>query len=428
MYFITLIKSWQCWEQNKNMNFFSLQWWNITTWFLIKFLGANQHSIISSPGLRHRISVSYTFFWPSCMGMASVSPFGLFSLLVVLWLRPESELLLLLALLFGMLVKEPVICAAAICKPIFCSRFDSLPVFFSNWSEVGGMIVKALVPLCSCWRRAYCSCNAFCLRSNSWCRCSSSSFLVLDDLPSCELTLSQLLDAEIASLSLLDGIWRLEPTFLGSVCDLSLSLRLDLLGAFLLRVCKPKFWVACSNWDSVFPSGGRGDVGDARGDLELVLGGGGGGILLPATCCRRSAFRSGRGGLLAVTTVLLACKGCIGGLLSVSEPLGYECKRLRLPVVVLTVKLLLGRNEAESILPLRPISDICGGRTPLAGIAGGSELSEDDLVPGWGLEKVWSSSNRASSAFSARWALPSGDVPVQSPPTMIGPTRVPVGG
>lgn len=54
-----------------------------------------------------------------------------------------------------------------------------------------------------------------------------------------------------------------------------------------------------------------------------------------------------------------------------SDPLGYECKRLKLPVAVLTERFCEGMKDAESMLPLRPISDIWGGRLPLAGMAGG---------------------------------------------------------
>lgn len=58
--------------------------------------------------------------------------------------------------------------------------------------------------------------------------------------------------------------------------------------------------------------GGRlGEVGDANGLLELVLGGGGGGTRLPdARCCSSSALRSGIGGLLALAFLLsIRCNG-----------------------------------------------------------------------------------------------------------------------
>lgn len=65
-------------------------------------------------------------------------------------------------------------------------------------------------------------------------------------------------------------------------------------------------------------------VGLANGLRELVRGGGGGGIrLLLFTFDNKSALRSGTGGLPAV-----GLGGC-GGLVSVSEPLGYECNRLK---------------------------------------------------------------------------------------------------
>lgn len=64
-----------------------------------------------------------------------------------------------------------------------------------------------------------------------------------------------------------------------------------------------------------------GEVGLASGLLELVRGGGGGGIRL-LTLDKSSAFRSGTGGFPTERC------GC-GGLVSVSEPLGYECRRRR---------------------------------------------------------------------------------------------------
>lgn len=65
-----------------------------------------------------------------------------------------------------------------------------------------------------------------------------------------------------------------------------------------------------------------GEVGLASGLLELVRGGGGGGMRLLLTFDNSSAFRSGTGGFPTERC------GC-GGLVSVSEPLGYECRRLR---------------------------------------------------------------------------------------------------
>lgn len=63
-------------------------------------------------------------------------------------------------------------------------------------------------------------------------------------------------------------------------------------------------------------------VGLANGLRELVRGGGGGGIRLPHTFDSNSEFRSGTGGLPD------AGRNCCGGLVvSVSEPLGYECNR-----------------------------------------------------------------------------------------------------
>lgn len=55
-----------------------------------------------------------------------------------------------------------------------------------------------------------------------------------------------------------------------------------------------------------------------------MRGGGGGGIrLLLLTFDNKSALRSGTGGLPDVG------RGGCGGLVSVSEPLGYECNRRR---------------------------------------------------------------------------------------------------
>lgn len=62
-------------------------------------------------------------------------------------------------------------------------------------------------------------------------------------------------------------------------------------------------------------------VGLANGLRELVRGGGGGGIRLPLTFDSNSALRSGTGGLPDDG------RNCCGGLVSVSEPLGYECNR-----------------------------------------------------------------------------------------------------
>lgn len=50
-------------------------------------------------------------------------------------------------------------------SPIFASRLLSEPVFFSIISGPG--IERAVVPRCNCCSRAYCSCNAFCLRRSS---------------------------------------------------------------------------------------------------------------------------------------------------------------------------------------------------------------------------------------------------------------------
>lgn len=69
-------------------------------------------------------------------------------------------------------------------------------------------------------------------------------------------------------------------------------------------------------------------VGEASGLRELVRGGGGGGMRLLPTLDKSSALRSGTGGFPTERSERCSC----GGLVSVSEPLGYECRRLR-PVV-----------------------------------------------------------------------------------------------
>lgn len=71
--------------------------------------------------------------------------------------------------------------------------------------------------------------------------------------------------------------------------------------------------------------GEDGDVGDANGDREVVLGGGGGGARR-AAMASSSGCRSGTGGF----------GGCCprartGGEASVSLPLGYECSRRNEP-------------------------------------------------------------------------------------------------
>lgn len=69
--------------------------------------------------------------------------------------------------------------------------------------------------------------------------------------------------------------------------------------------------------------GTLGLVGLARGLRELVRGGGGGGTRLLPTFDNRSELRSGTGGLPDDG------RSCCGGLVSVSEPDGYECNRRR---------------------------------------------------------------------------------------------------
>lgn len=62
--------------------------------------------------------------------------------------------------------------------------------------------------------------------------------------------------------------------------------------------------------------GGKlGDVGDANGDLELVLGGGGGGTLRLTNCDNNSTFLSGTGGFGPVAGFCMSLN-CVGGELS----------------------------------------------------------------------------------------------------------------
>lgn len=394
-----------------------------------KWLGLDVRRI---DAVGHSMSVSYTLAVVVLLPVAftvSTSPTAMFACPLLF------DCCTVLKLAFARWVSEPLICwGAAICRPIFCNKFDSLPVFFNNRSGAGGTTVNVLFPLCSCCNLAYCSCNAFCFFSNSWCLCSNSSFLLPFFAPSCEFTLSQLLLLLVdigfifgSGSSLFTCTCRFEPMFLGSVCDF--SFKLDRPGTLRRSVPSPKFCVAASNCDIglsgwlVAERGGKlGEVGDARGLFELVRGGGGGGTRRPeAKCCRSSAFRSGIGGLFALEP---RWRGWIGGLLSVSEPLGYEWSLRRLPVAVLTVRFCTGSNVAESILPFRPISPILGVPI-LYDAAWGSwvvtVLGAEVALVGCGLEKVWSSSNRASSAFSGRWLL-SQELPlVESPPMRLCP-------
>lgn len=63
-----------------------------------------------------------------------------------------------------------------------------------------------------------------------------------------------------------------------------------------------------------------------------MRGGGGGGTRLWPTFVNNSAFRSGTGGLPTFDRVF-----CCGGLVSVSDPLGYECNRLKLDVLLIGI-------------------------------------------------------------------------------------------
>lgn len=137
--------------------------------------------------------------------------------------------------------------------------------------------------------------------------------------PSCELTLSQLLEllaaaTEVASMGTTAAA-SCDPMLRGSVCDR--SLRLERLGASRRSLG--------SGAGAVAEAGALGDVGDASGLRLLVRGGGGGGTRRPpaaASCCSSSALRSGTGGFLEAASAAVDLAGWMGGLLSVSEPLG----------------------------------------------------------------------------------------------------------
>lgn len=172
-------------------------------------------------------------------------------------------------------VSEPDIGAAALMdKPIFSKRLPSLPVFFS-WSRSGGGCER-----CSCCSRVYCSCNAFCFFSSSWCRCSSCSCLVC--ATGCATGCS-------TGGSGIGGLPKPPPaTRVSDPLRLGAGLLADDDNEPLGDVIGTAEPVAHA-------------VGDATGDLELVRGGGGGGIRL---FCR-SGVRSGTGGLPVSDDVLL---------------------------------------------------------------------------------------------------------------------------
>lgn len=65
-------------------------------------------------------------------------------------------------------VNDPEICEAADSpRPILTKRLLSDPVFLSSRSGGGTRARDAPELRCSCCKRAYCSCNARCLRSSS---------------------------------------------------------------------------------------------------------------------------------------------------------------------------------------------------------------------------------------------------------------------
>lgn len=179
-------------------------------------------------------------------------------------------------------MSEPDIGAAVLMdKPIFNSRLPSLPVFFSCSRSGGGC------DRCSCCNRVYCSCNAFCFRNSSWCRCSSCSCRVCPTAAGVAVV-----DCVVVVVggSGMGGLPKpLPPPEITVVSDpfrlggLSADDDTELLGD--VDVAKEFAHV----------------VGDATGDLELVRGGGGGGIRL---FCR-SGVRSGTGGLPVSEDVLL---------------------------------------------------------------------------------------------------------------------------
>lgn len=196
-------------------------------------------------------------------------------------------------------VSEPDMGAAALMdRPIFNSRLPSLPVFF-NCNRSGGGCDR-----CNCCSRVYCSCNAFCFRNSSWCRCSSCSCRV------CPTAVTAAAADCAVGGSGMGGLPK--PPIPPGVVVVSDPFRLgglsadddtELLGD--VDVVRELAHV----------------VGDATGDLELVRGGGGGGIRL---FCR-SGVRSGTGGLPVSEEVLLnrrntgfgACTAAVTGAVTV---------------------------------------------------------------------------------------------------------------
>lgn len=194
-------------------------------------------------------------------------------------------------------VSEPEMGAAALMdRPIFSSRLPSLPVFFSCNRSGGGC------DRCNCCNRMYCSCNAFCFFSSSWCRCSSCSCLVA--VMGCCCCCCGCCGCGCCTVTAGgSGIGGLPepPTPEAAIVptvEVSDPFR---LGGLSAAVAADDDDDTDPLGDAIAHPGPAPVVGDATGDLELVRGGGGGGILL---FCR-SGVRSGTGGLPASDDVLL---------------------------------------------------------------------------------------------------------------------------
>ena len=153
--------------------------------------------------------------------------------------------------------------------------------------------------------------------------------------------------------------------------------------------------------DTARPAGPIGDVGDSIGERDEVRGGGGGGRRccspgkpVPGVTCAnpnmwRGSSRGGKTGVeLAARGSVLAAPGynTLAGVLTGEDwesELGKDGSRL---TVVLAVR-------ADSVVV---------GAVVLWGVGGGSRLLLRLPASDGGWANVWSSSSRASSAFSAR--------------------------
>uniref|UniRef100_A0A2S2Q0N2 Uncharacterized protein n=1 Tax=Sipha flava TaxID=143950 RepID=A0A2S2Q0N2_9HEMI len=278
-------------------------------------------------------------------------------------------------------VSEPDMGAAALMdRPIFSNRLPSLPVFFScSKSGVG-------CERCSCCRRMYCSCSAFCFFNSSWCRCSSCSCLLTDPVATkvaCCCCCCAIGGSGIGGLpqppleGIVDGTADMtvvsDPLRLGG---LPADDDTELLGD--VDATEPPTHV----------------VGDATGDLELVRGGGGGGMRL---FCR-SGVRSGTGGLPASDEVLLNRRST-----------GF------------------GARHAGATGVTAVTAAVSATVTNAVAAVSVAAVTADDVDGG----VVWSSSSKVSSAFSvpvgSRFPAPPSDpVPAWST-TLPCPTTLPCG-